>query len=506
VTGAAAVEPARGAGREARIVAVLCLLAALRVFLFGAGFPFFNNVDEQAHFDLVHKYARGHVPARLESMDVDAVREIILYGSQQYFVSAAHFPGGVMPPPVWRLPFAAIRDAFEARVRQGVADPNHESTQPPLYYAVAGLWYRLGCLAGLRGGFALYWIRFLDVIVVALLVGLAWRFARTLFPTDRFLALGLPLLIAFLPQDVLYSINNDVLVPLVGGAALLGLFVVARGGEPRGRVFHAVTGLLVAASVLVKISCLPVLAVAAIAVGLGVSRADARWRRVAAGRGVLLLLAAGLPLLAWGLRNVRLLGDWTGSAAKATQLSWTPKPLAAIFDHPIFTPGGLVTFWSETLTSFWRGEYTWGFERIASGGWDLFYSVSSFVLPLAVLVTLVFRGRAVARDERLALWMSIVSFLLALAFLAGVSVAYDFGGCFNPSRDHPFLTSGRLALAALLPFATLYLKGLEAVLPWPRATRLRWVLLIALVTLMTVSELVMSWDALGSAYNWFHML
>jgi len=117
----------------------------------------------------------------------------------------------------------------------------------------------------------------------------------------------------------------------------------------------------------------------------------------------------------------------------------------------------------------------------------------------------VFRGRSARSDERVAQWLGSAMVLLSLLFLAGLSVAFDFGGCFYPSRAHPFLTSGRLALAALLPFVALYLSGLEVMLPGRRSAALRWVVLIGLVALMTVSEIGLSQGALHSAYNWFHM-
>jgi hypothetical protein len=48
--------------RKERIaVLLLCAMAAARVFLFSAAFPFFNNVDERRHSDLVMKYASGHL-------------------------------------------------------------------------------------------------------------------------------------------------------------------------------------------------------------------------------------------------------------------------------------------------------------------------------------------------------------------------------------------------------------------------------------------------------------
>ena len=500
----AAVSPVLPGRHEARIVVLLCALAALRVFLFSAAFPFFNNVDEQAHFDLVRKYARGHLPAGIEPLDSDAVRSMILYGSQEYLVPAGRFPGGAIPPPVWSLPFDRIRTAFESRVSQGTKDANLESTQPPLYYAVAGLWHRLGWSLGLRGGQILYWIRFMNVMVCALLVWLAHLFARALFPADGFLRLGMPLLVAFLPQDAFYSVNNDVLVPLAGGAALLALLVLARGGA-KGHAFHAVAGLLVAAAVLVKLSSVPIVLIAVVTALMITCRAGAGERRPAAGRSAVLLLAAGAPLAVWGARNLLTLGDVTGSAGKAKLLGWSLKPLGTLLDHPLFTPGGIATFWQETMTSFWRGEFTWGLERIASQGWDLLYGISSFVLPAAAVTALVFRGRSARSDERVVHWLGLATLLLSLLFLAGLSVVFDFGGCFYPSRAHPFLTSGRLALAALLPFVALYLSGLEVLLPGRRSAALRWALLIAMVTWMTASEAALSRSAFQSAYNWFHL-
>src|SRR5437762_11809644 len=49
--------------RSERIVILLfCFAAALRVFIFSAAFPFFSNVDESLHFDLIIQYSRGHLP------------------------------------------------------------------------------------------------------------------------------------------------------------------------------------------------------------------------------------------------------------------------------------------------------------------------------------------------------------------------------------------------------------------------------------------------------------
>ena len=98
---------------------------------------------------------------------------------------------------------------------------NHEASQPPLYYSVAGAWWRLGKLLGFDGGQLLYWLRFLNIPLIGALVWLAWLTARKVFPDNLFVRVAVPALIAFLPQTTFYAINNDILSPLTFGAAFL---------------------------------------------------------------------------------------------------------------------------------------------------------------------------------------------------------------------------------------------------------------------------------------------
>src|SRR5215510_1369172 len=73
-------------------------------------------------------------------------------------------------------------------------------------------------IAGLQ---SLYWIRFLNVPLVAMMVWLAYVTARTIAPERMDLRIGVPLLVAFIPQNVFYAMNNDVLSPLGFGAVFL---------------------------------------------------------------------------------------------------------------------------------------------------------------------------------------------------------------------------------------------------------------------------------------------
>jgi len=63
------------------LILLFCAVAAIRVFIFSAAFPFFNNVDEQAHVDLVMRYARGDLPRELGHYSSEAAYYISLYGS-----------------------------------------------------------------------------------------------------------------------------------------------------------------------------------------------------------------------------------------------------------------------------------------------------------------------------------------------------------------------------------------------------------------------------------------
>src|SRR5205823_13475353 len=81
----------------------LCLLAAIRVFVFAAAFPFFNNVDEQAHVDLVIKYAHAKLPRSIEPFASDAAFCFAVYSTPEYFVKPEQY-GGQYPPPNWILP------------------------------------------------------------------------------------------------------------------------------------------------------------------------------------------------------------------------------------------------------------------------------------------------------------------------------------------------------------------------------------------------------------------
>lgn len=120
---------------EVIIVISLCIIAAIRIFIFCAAFPFFNNVDEEAHFDAVHKYSRVYLFHRDKyQYDEKAARLIVLYKSREYLTKREDFQKTMpltmqyFPDKISSAPFEKTVDIWEKRI-------NHQLFSPPVYYS-----------------------------------------------------------------------------------------------------------------------------------------------------------------------------------------------------------------------------------------------------------------------------------------------------------------------------------------------------------------------------------
>jgi Predicted membrane protein (DUF2142) len=493
---------AQSESNERKWILLFCLLAAVHAFIFSAAFPFFNNVDEQAHFDLVIKYSHGHVPRRLEPVSVESAQYIVTYGTKEYL---GDFHGEPVPPPPWTQPAEKVRQQLFADEGVWKKVISWEAAQQPLYYILVGAWWNLGRWLGFEGGHLLYWLRFLNIFFVAALVWLGHLAARLIFPENKFLRLGVPALIAFIPQTAFYSIQNDVLSPLCFGAAFVHLIKFLRAENPGVRL-GVITGLILAATFLTKTSNLPLLAVSALVILFKAAQlARAGKFRAALPSLAALGLCAALPTAAWLAWTKYAFGDFTGSAAKIALLNWTCKPFAEWWHHPIYTPHGLWTFLSGLMATFWQGEIMWHRMLLILPGVSLFYAITSIGLIITALIFLAPRFNQATKSQRQALWAGFGCVAASVAFLGFLSTIYDFGDCFYPSREHPYFTSGRLMLGALIPFLLLFLFGLDRLLDRAKNNWLRPLVLTGLILFMFISEIATDWPVFSSQYNWFHM-
>jgi hypothetical protein len=163
----------------------------------------------------------------------------------------------------------------------------------------------------------------------------------------------------------------------------------------------------------------------------------------------------------------------------------------------------LWTFGSGLLATFWQGEFLWHRQPLASPVVDTIYAISS-VGFVGVAVVALF-SRSATASQRQALWFGFGSVVAAVGFLGFLSINYDFHDCFYPSREHPYFTSGRLMLGALIPFLLLYLYGLDRALCRVKNRWLRPLVLTGMVLFMLISEIAIDWRLFPDAYNWFHL-
>jgi hypothetical protein len=483
------------------LISLLCVAAALRVFIFSAAFPFFSNIDEDLHFDLIMQYSHAQIPRSFDRLKEETLNWIVPYASPEFLFPPEHFPGGKFPAPLWKEPWSKVEPEIAATRTAWSGEINFQSSQPPLYYGLASAWWWIGKHIGLAGLQSLYWIRFLNVPLVAMMVWLAYVTTRTIAPERMDLRIGVPLLLAFIPQNVFYAMNNDVLSPLCFGTVFLCMLQWFRTNAP-GFLLGAITGLAIAATCLTKLSNLPLVAIALAVIA---ARSIAIILRIP--RAGLIALAAliscvAIPVGTWMLWTKLHFGDLTGSAAKIGLLGWTRKPFGVWWQHPIFTLRGVWTFWSDLVASFWRGEVSWHGQPLRWRETDGFYAVSS-LLFLAAAIAGLQKQAGLTAFQREAIGSAILIFLAGVAFLAVLSIQFDFGNCINPSREHPYFTSGRLLTGALIPFAIVYVYGLLWV-----CRRINTVLPLLVLGLVVVfiatSEILVDRVVFVSEHNWFH--
>src|SRR5437773_9926046 len=281
-------------------ITAFSLLAGIRVLVFSAAFPFFNNVDERRHLDLVIKYAYGHVPRSAERISTATLPYLSHYASPEFLAAPEDLEGGYYGP-MWMHAAEEVAPTVAKIEKIWGQTPNQESSQPPLYYVAGAAWFHIGQWIGVKGGSVLYWVRFLNVIFTAVLVWLAYVAARMVFPNQVALRLGIPLLVAAVPQDAFYGIDNDVLSPICFGTTFVCLIRWLSEDQPSIGLAVA-TGLSIAATYLTKLSNLPLIFVTAGAIAWWCfAQARSRKPRVAIRALGAFVFCAAAPIMAWML-------------------------------------------------------------------------------------------------------------------------------------------------------------------------------------------------------------
>ena len=450
------------------------------------------------HFDLVLRYARGQIPHRFDLLTSETIDWVVPYASPEFLQDPNQMPEHKFPPPLWKQSGEGADAIAQVTRLEWSKEINWECSQPPLYYSVAALWWKIGQLIGVGGISAIYWLRFFNAVLIFGLIWISYAAARSVNSSNLTLVAGVPLLVACFPQDIFFVINNDTFSAFCGGLIFL---CAARVLTARSTTFSlaATTGLSLAAGYLTKISNAPLaLVVFLIVLAKIIWRNRARLRHATVAVSALSLTAITTTVVwtTWVRTNF---GDLTGGAGKASLLGWSAKSFSDWWSHPMFSLDGFWLFWSDFAPRFWRGELMWHGSQINWPPADIYYSVASLIVLLAAAIGIV------RKDEecRAIVTAALLSFLASVGFLIGISVAFDFGRCIYPSPSFPYLTAGRLVMGELVPFAILFVYGVRRLFE-PISAKLAAGAIILTATLAVTSQVLLDSRVFSSEYNWFH--
>lgn len=135
---------------------------------------------------------------------------------------------------------------------------------------------------------------------------------------------------------------------------------------------------------------------------------------------------------------------------------------------------------------------------------DDFYAVSSLIFVAIALIS-IRPSQLCSNLQSKALLVAALNLIAAISFFFVLSIAFDFGRCIFPSRAHPYFTSGRLMMGALVPFALLYTYGVNELFRRFRVGFPAWIGVGLLLMIASISEIVVKHSVFSSQHNWFHL-
>ena len=409
----------------------LCFL--LRALFYCSLVPLWEGYDEYAHFAFIQYFATtGTLPDALHTNTSREVQESMRLAPMPWM--QRDLRQNVTHDAWWRLP-APEREDRERRLRdlppQGATEPSrdfvpiYEAQQPPLYYALLAVPYRLLSATPLIT--RVWWLRFFTAALASLVIPLGFLSAREILGDVR-PAFAVTALIASMPELMLAvcRIGNDALA-VVAGTLCLWLAFRTSEAQHRNRS-AALLGIAVGLALLTKayfLALLPPLVLLPLLV----------WRKRALVPS--LLLASGPIVFAgwWYARNLMLTGSLSGEQTEvAIQRFSVVEMLHMIARVPWIKAADFIF-----MSHIWLGD--WSFLVLRSWMYHLFALVW-------IIATFGFAARYCSTKPRTDLSLLAgfyISFLLAMAY-------------------HTLITFGHSGIAGTLGFYLCSMVVVESVL------------------------------------------
>jgi hypothetical protein len=317
------------------LLALILLVYLIVAGLFAIYTPPWQAPDEPAHYNYAAQIATDGCCPVIEPGDWDSA-----YLDQ---LKSAHFA----PELLGNLP--AVQ---------------YEDHQPPLYYLLQSLVYKL------TGG-SLTATRLFSALIGAGIVICTYAIARLLLPGHPHIALGGAALVAFLPQHVavLASVNNDSLAGLIIGLTLVTTLLYLKNPNVDGLGLNHPTplllGLLVGIGQLTKLSTLFLIGLVFIAILLKwwtQKPATAGGTKRALSPLIVSFIAFALPVLILGgfewVHNLTVYGFPDIFGQRQHNLVVADQPRTAQLIDSVGFGAYLQTAIQTTFNSFW-GQFGW---------------------------------------------------------------------------------------------------------------------------------------------------
>lgn len=338
-----------------------------------------------------------------------------------HFNYIARVAASPLDPPVIEpgdYPFAYLEELKARRFPKewSITGITYEDHQPPLYYYLAAVAYRL---APPHTAARLLAVRLVSVALGGVVVFGAWWFARRGWPGNAWLPLATAGFVGFLPMHLAVSAaaNNDALANAVAVLALAWSFERAMW-RPKGERPAIVSGAVLGLAFLTKLTIvLPVLAALATAEWLALRR-----RESPNPRAILRLIARGMTagaLIAgpWLLRNVSVYGllDPLALGRHDAVVVGQPRTAEWIATYGLASwLGRLLVF---TFDSFW-GVFGWLGEFLDRRVYHLM-AAATFIAGLGLARRSRRLAGAFSATERTATLLGLVMLVAVVAAFLG---------------------------------------------------------------------------------------
>lgn len=277
------------------------VIALVNSAVWGVVVPPFQVPDEIAHFAYAQYMAQtGNAPPQGAQPQYSPQEQAALEGSGFFSVIGRPEQRAVLTP----LEDAQLRQLLVGKSPSGGGGATSASNQPPLYYAMEALAYRLSPSSEIFNRLAL--MRLLSALLAACTVLAVYLFLRELMPGTPWAWTVGALAVAFQPTFAFISagVQGDNLLYLASAGTFLMLLRAYRHGFTTGRA--AIIGLIVGAGLLAKLTYI------ALIPGIGLALLLLAYRHLSHGRGpaakslAVAVGVAAIPVLVYALLNVEV--------------------------------------------------------------------------------------------------------------------------------------------------------------------------------------------------------